>query len=662
MASQSGRSNEMEIATEKGRLESVFQSYDQEKITHLLKTSRLGREGSRSELIDCLVRFDLRRTFGAEAALWDVATDNDPSRGSLVPRLEYDESFDDITTRTNTGEYTHVEDPAFNSTVKENSEQPTQTTSVVSTVTLATNSSLVFSSASTYSTGYPPRAYDAIYRGLAARLNDSVRLNQPRSVMSTGASLNQSGMRDRIMDSQNQNSQYLYNPPRAQSTMYHPSENNRPPHTQTHIPGDGEHYTQYLYQDQQSRQPIGTHILNRQLPPFTKAPHVNPANTLQTQMARVHFENQSLADTEQLINLNRPSRIETNQLSHPSRTEPDLPVGVRSQLQGSVPQSAGETNTQPATNHFLSSQIGYQSSINQKNPLGLDEAKRCNNLRPGVENARSLFAGQNPYQGVDGSFGCYPPNVGYQWPYPPMLPQQGYVPPMPYGQAYGQSAFPLDFRNASQNDPRYISFPHPSGIDMSRRSSSLDTTFQRETRRCNLLQKWQVSFSGGYKGDVEEFIERIKECQQSLSVTDGEILRLIPSILSGAARFWARPLSQNWNSITDFFAALRLQYGVPDFQARLEEEIRARTQGPEEPISSFISNMRLLLDKVVPRMTLEAQLEKTYRNLHPSLYRFIFREQFKTFEELQILGQREEVRRVLRCNTLYYAHMCNVCG
>ena len=44
-------------------------------------------------------------------------------------------------------------------------------------------------------------------------------------------------------------------------------------------------------------------------------------------------------------------------------------------------------------------------------------------------------------------------------------------------------------------------------------------------------------------------------------------------------------------------------------------------------------------------MSLEAQLERTYRNLHPSLCRSIFREQFKTFEELQILEQREEVRR-----------------
>ena len=81
-----------------------------------------------------------------------------------------------------------------------------------------------------------------------------------------------------------------------------------------------------------------------------------------------------------------------------------------------------------------------------------------------------------------------------------------------------------------------------------------------------------------------------------------------------------------------------MQYGVPDFQARLEEEIWSRTQGPDEPISPFLANLRLLLDKVVPRMTLEAQLERVYRNLHPSLYRFIFREQFKTFEELQILG------------------------
>ena len=112
---------------------------------------------------------------------------------------------------------------------------------------------------------------------------------------------------------------------------------------------------------------------------------------------------------------------------------------------------------------------------------------------------------------------------------------------MAYGPMYGQPAFPLDYRGSAPNDARYSSFLQPSIVDTSRRSSNLDSTFQRETRTCTLLQKWQVNFSRVYKEYVEEFIERIRECQQSLNLTDGEILRLIPSILSGSARFWARP-------------------------------------------------------------------------------------------------------------------------
>ena len=90
MASNEETMHQSEVVAERTRLESVFRSYDLEKIVHLLKTSRLSWEGSTLELIDRLVRFDLRRTFRAEAAPWDVVSDNDPSRGSLVPSLDYD--------------------------------------------------------------------------------------------------------------------------------------------------------------------------------------------------------------------------------------------------------------------------------------------------------------------------------------------------------------------------------------------------------------------------------------------------------------------------------------------------------------------------------------------------------------------------------------------
>ena len=132
--------------------------------------------------------------------------------------------------------------------------------------------------------------------------------------------------------------------------MYHQSENSQIPYTQSNLPGNAEHYTHYFYQDQQSRPPIGTHILNRQLPPFTKVPDVTPHRTSQPQTARVHFADHPSVDSEPLINLNRTSRIETSQALHLPRTEPGLLREANLQLPGSVPQSAGEANTRPAVN------------------------------------------------------------------------------------------------------------------------------------------------------------------------------------------------------------------------------------------------------------------------------------------------------------------------
>ena len=234
MASHLSKNNQAEIVAERDRLESVFRSYDHENILHLRKTSRLSSEGDITDLIDRLVRFDLHRTFGAGAAPWDIASDNDPTRGSVAPSLGHDESFDDVTSRTEASEVTHDEDPAFNSTVKENSEQAAHTTAVVSTITT------VSSTVSTYSTGVTPRVYEAIYQGFASRVN------QPRSLMSTGLSANQNETRDKTLDSQNLNSQYSYTP-RAQSTMYQPWENSQFLYTQPNLPSSAEHYTHLIW-------------------------------------------------------------------------------------------------------------------------------------------------------------------------------------------------------------------------------------------------------------------------------------------------------------------------------------------------------------------------------------------------------------------------------
>ncbi|CAB0027821.1 unnamed protein product [Trichogramma brassicae] len=78
---------------------------------------------------------------------------------------------------------------------------------------------------------------------------------------------------------------------------------------------------------------------------------------------------------------------------------------------------------------------------------------------------------------------------------------------------------------------------------------------------------------------------------------------------------------------------------------KLQDEIRSRTQGADEPIASYLANINALMSRVVPKMAEEQKLQQAYKNLHPWLLIEIKRRQFKTFQELQLLGLEEEARR-----------------
>ena len=424
-------SNYPDVVSERTRLKSLFRSYDQERIFHLLTTSRLSRNYARH---DRLVRFDLRRTFGAEAAPWNIEIDNDPSRGSIAPGLEHDESFRDLTTQNETGEITNDQDPAFNSTVKENSEQSVYTTADMPNITTVINSSIMSSTASTYSSGGPLRMYESIYTSFTSKSSQS------HTVMSSGLSTNPYGARPTIFDNQNPNSLYLHNLPRAHSRMYTPPTNSYIFSTQSNLPGGWGHYSQYLSRNQHISQPIETHPQTQPLPLSIETSHTSPPVNSHPNTARVHFENYPPEGLDPWVNLNKASRIETSQSSYPPQTE-----------------------TQSVMNNVTSSRIeNAQPTINRLNPLYPEGAKGYNPQPPLGENMRSSFAGQGPHQQIDSSMGLHPPTDGYPWPYPPMFPPPGYYPPMTYGQAYGQPALPIDYRYTQKYDPRYASLSQPS--------------------------------------------------------------------------------------------------------------------------------------------------------------------------------------------------------
>ena len=160
-----------------------------------------------------------------------------------------------------------------------------------------------------------------------------------------------------------------------------------------------------------------------------------------------------------------------------------------------------------------------------------------------------------------------------------------------------------------------------------------------------LLKQMNVQFAGKPKEDVEEFLQKIADARNFVKFTDEDILSMVPMILTDNALHWARAHFENWHSLNEFAAALRRQYGIPDFQVRLQNEIINRTQGRSEPISSYVSGLQRLMNRLQPRWPLEQQLDRAHLNLNPYYADRIERSKYSTFDELQRLGQEVEIRK-----------------
>ena len=69
----------------------------------------------------------------------------------------------------------------------------------------------------------------------------------------------------------------------------------------------------------------------------------------------------------------------------------------------------------------------------------------------------------------------------------------------------------------------------------------------------------------------------------------------------------------------------------------------ARQQGNNEPITSFITNIRLIFNQMEQKLPLSRQLDIRCNNLNPNFIPYIRRSQMKSFEELTDEGKEVEL-------------------
>ena len=172
---------------------------------------------------------------------------------------------------------------------------------------------------------------------------------------------------------------------------------------------------------------------------------------------------------------------------------------------------------------------------------------------------------------------------------------------------------------------RYSNGPNRSG----------QVNLQRQTQITNLFEKWKISFSAKTGEDPDKFIQDLEETAQILDLTDEEIIRNLPAILSGEALEWFRLNKNSLQTYKNFVPALLKQYEAFDLEGTLLQEAENRTQAKEKTMGTYLTKIRIIFDQFPESLPLKRQLDIVYKNLHPDYLRNIFRTQFKSYDELQ---------------------------
>lgn len=140
---------------------------------------------------------------------------------------------------------------------------------------------------------------------------------------------------------------------------------------------------------------------------------------------------------------------------------------------------------------------------------------------------------------------------------------------------------------------------------------------------CNLVRKWNLKFDG--RRDPVSFLERLEELIESYEVPRDSIAHALPELLTGSALLWYR---NNKHTLHDYYAFRQhfgLQFLPPGYRENLDDEIRCRTQGANEPFRDYVTAVMTLIRRS-GAFSQQQKLDVIYRNMRPE-YKVMVRKQ-----------------------------------
>lgn len=176
--------------------------------------------------------------------------------------------------------------------------------------------------------------------------------------------------------------------------------------------------------------------------------------------------------------------------------------------------------------------------------------------------------------------------------------------------------------------------------------TSSNTGAARRIVKSTPVAKWDLRFSGEKKGlSLNAFLQRVEELRVARHVSKEELFDTAVDLFNGKALIWYRAVRKEVNSWDGLVKLLREEFQPNDYNEKLFDEIKRRTQGNDESIGIYLSVMSAMFSRLTCPVSEDIQLKIILRNISPFYQTQLGLTDVTSIAHLRTLGRRLEAHR-----------------
>lgn len=131
------------------------------------------------------------------------------------------------------------------------------------------------------------------------------------------------------------------------------------------------------------------------------------------------------------------------------------------------------------------------------------------------------------------------------------------------------------------------------------------------------VSKWKLKFSGENEMGLNSFLERVTELAESRGITQDHLFKAAIEFFEGKALVFYRSVRDrvnNWESLCTIF---KQEFLPTDYNDKLWNQIKNRTQGEKESVGIFVAYMNNLFKRLTTVVSDDVKLKIIRKNLLP---------------------------------------------